>query len=112
MTKHTARIPLVMAEKRDDAYETSREATRRRAAWTASRPNVLRAPGFRSRERRAWRVRVRPQDAIIEQLSVDCRAMQRTIFSDPSDFESALDQGSSIDTRLNKNYASEFRVAR
>jgi hypothetical protein len=48
-----------------------------------------------------------PHDSMVEQLRVDYRAMQGMIFGDPPDFEAVLDSVSSLETRLNKNGASE-----
>jgi hypothetical protein len=51
-------------------------------------------------------------DAMIEQLRVDYRAMQGMIFGDPPNFEAVLESISSLETRLNGNGASESGVGR
>lgn len=52
-----------------------------------------------------------PHDEMIEQLRVDCRAMQGMIFGDPPNFEAVLDGIASLETRLNKR-ANGSGVAR
>jgi hypothetical protein len=53
-----------------------------------------------------------PHDAMIEQLRVDYRAMQGMIFGEPPGFEAVLDSISTLETRLNRNGASESGAAR
>jgi hypothetical protein len=53
-----------------------------------------------------------PHDEMIEQLHADYRAMQGMIFGDPPNFEAVLDSIKLLERRLNRNGASETRVAR
>ncbi len=53
-----------------------------------------------------------PHDAMIEQLRVDYRAMLGMIFGDPPAFEAVLESISALETRLNRNGASESGAAR
>lgn len=48
-----------------------------------------------------------PHDTMIEQLRADYRAMQGMIFGDPPEFDAVLESISTLETRLNRNGASE-----
>ncbi|RUZ76255.1 nucleotidyl transferase AbiEii/AbiGii toxin family protein [Mesorhizobium sp. M7A.F.Ca.US.006.01.1.1] len=53
-----------------------------------------------------------PNDAMIEQLRIDYRAMKGMIFGDPPEFEAVLDSIRSLETRLNKRRDMESEAAR